>query len=104
MVADRCYYPYCRKHSVEYNPKLCLLFPTGWEINQITCICIQHFYLLSRVPNAPLHRWGRGQMPTKHMSFERAVTVLVHKENLDNSQGQRNECIDRNFSIAGDNF
>lgn len=43
-------------------------------------------------------------MPTKHMSFERAVTVLVHKENLDNSQGQRNEWIDRNFSIAGDNF
>lgn len=38
------------------------------------------------------------------MSFKRAVTVLVRKENLDNSQGQRNECTNRNFSKEGDNF
>lgn len=38
------------------------------------------------------------------MSFKRAITLVLHKENLDNRQGQRNECTERNFSMAGDNF
>lgn len=65
---------------------------------------MKHFYISSIFPNAPLHRWGRGQMPTKYMEFKRAVTFSVHTEKLGDSQDERNECIDRNSSMAGDNF
>lgn len=52
-----------------------------------------------------LHYTGEeGDKCQPNIWVSKELSVLVHKENLDNSQGQRNECIDRNFSIAGDNF
>lgn len=39
-------------------------------------------------------------MPTKCMNFKRAV----HEAHLDDSQGQRNKCIERYFSMAADNL
>lgn len=52
-------------------------------------ICVKHFHLSSECPNAPLHRGERGHMPTTYMNCKRAVIFSIHKEHLDNSQGQR---------------